>query len=32
MVEPLAWVQSLLFAQRLRLVQLPDDPIVVIGY
>ena len=32
LVEPLAWVQSLLFAQRLQLVQLPDDPIVVIGH
>ena len=32
LVEPLAWMQSLLFAQRLQLVQLPDDPIVVIGH
>ena len=32
LVEPLAWMQSLLFTQRLQLVQLPDDPIVVIGH
>ncbi len=32
LVEPLAWVQSLLFAQRLQRLQLPDDPIVVIGH
>ena len=32
MVEPLAWLQSLLFDQHLRRVQLPDDPIVVIGH
>lgn len=32
LVEPLAWMQSLLFAQRLQRVQLPDDPIVVIGH
>ena len=32
LVEPLAWVQSLLFAQRLQRVQLPDDPIVIIGH
>lgn len=31
LVEPLAWLQSLLYAQRLRRVQLPDDPIVIIG-
>ena len=32
LVEPLAWLQSLLFARRLRRLQLPDDPIVVIGH
>ena len=32
LVEPLAWMQSLLFAQRLQRVHLPDDPIVVIGH
>ena len=32
MVEPLAWLQSLLFAQQLGRVQLPDDPIVIIGH
>ena len=32
LVEPLAWLQSLLFAQRLQRVQLPDDPIVIIGH
>ena len=32
LVEPLAWMQSLLFAQRLQRVQLPDDSIVVIGH
>ena len=32
LVEPLAWLQSLLYAQRLRRVQLPDDPIVIIGH
>jgi len=32
LVEPLAWVQSLLFAQRLQRVQLPDDPILIIGH
>ena len=32
LVEPLAWMQSLLFTQRLQRVQLPDDPIVVIGH
>ena len=31
-VEPLAWVQSWLFARRLQKVELPDDPIVVIGH
>ena len=32
MVEPLAWVQSWLFARRLHKAELPDDPIVVIGH
>ena len=32
LVEPLAWLQSLLFSRRLRQLQLPDDPIVVIGH
>jgi hypothetical protein len=32
LVEPLAWLQSLLFARRLRRLQLPDDLIVVIGH
>jgi len=32
LVEPLAWLQSLLFTRRLRRLQLPDDPIVVIGH
>ena len=32
LVELLAWMQSLLFTQRLQRVQLPDDPIVVIGH
>ena len=27
LVEPLAWLQALLFARRLRRLQLPDDPI-----
>ena len=31
-VEPLAWLQSLLLARRLQKAQLPDDPIVVIGH
>ena len=30
MVEP--WLQSLLYVEYLRRVQLPDDPIMVIGY
>ncbi len=32
LVEPLAWVQSLVFGRRLQSLQLPDDPIVVIGH
>ena len=32
LVELLAWMQSLLFTQCLQRVQLPDDPIVVIGH
>ena len=32
LVEPLAWMQSLLFAQRPRRLQLPDDPILAIGH
>ena len=32
LVEPLAWPQSLLLTQRLRRVQLLDDPIVIIGH
>lgn len=31
-VEPLAWLQSWLFARRLQTAELPDDPIVVIGH
>ena len=31
-VEPLAWLQSCLFARRLNKAELPDDPIVVIGH
>lgn len=32
LVEPLAWVQSLLIRRQLRARQLPPDPIVVIGH
>ena len=32
LVEPLAWLQSRLWARRLRKAELPDDPIVVIGH
>ena len=32
LVEPLAWIQSWLFARRLHKAELPDDPIVVIGH
>ena len=32
MVEPLAWLQSWLWARRLRKAELPDDSIVVIGH
>ena len=32
LVETLAWLQSLLLTQRLRRVQLPDDPIVINGH
>ena len=32
LVEPLAWLQSWLWACRLRKAELPDDPIVVIGH
>ena len=32
MVEPLAWLQSLLLRRQLRAGQLPPDPIVVIGH
>ncbi|QNI63914.1 sulfotransferase [Synechococcus sp. A15-44] len=31
-VEPMAWLQSCLFARRLHKAELPDDPIVVIGH
>jgi len=30
LVEPLAWLQSWLWARRLRKAELPDDPIVVV--
>ena len=32
LVEPLAWLQTLLFQQRLRRSKLPPDPVVVIGH
>ena len=32
MVEPLAWLQSLLIRRQLRVGQLPPEPIVVIGH
>ena len=32
MVEPLAWLQSLLIRPQLRERQLPPDPIVVLGH
>lgn len=32
LIEPLAWLQSVLWSQRLKRVQLPQDPIVVIGH
>ena len=32
MMEPLAWLQSLLLRRQLRAGQLPPDPIVVIGH
>ena len=32
LVEPLAWLQSWLWARPLRKAELPDDPIVVIGH
>ncbi len=32
LVEPLAWLQSLLFQRRLRQIQLPQDPVLVIGH
>ena len=32
LVEPLAWLQTLLFQRRLRQIQLPQDPVLVIGY
>lgn len=31
-VEPLAWLQSLVYSQQLNRVVLPSDPIVVIGH
>ena len=31
-VEPLAWLQSLLIRRQLRALRLPPDPIVVIGH
>ena len=31
-VEPLAWLQSLLYRRKLAGLKLPDDPIVVIGH
>ena len=32
LIEPLAWLQTVLWSQRLKRVQLPQDPIVVIGH
>ena len=32
LVEPLAWLQSLLLRRRLRRLVLPPDPLVVIGH
>ena len=32
LVEPLAWLQPLLFQRRLRQIPLPHDPLVVIGH
>ena len=32
LVEPLAWLQSCLLSRRIRRVQLPEAPIVVIGH
>ena len=32
LVEPLAWLQTLLFQQRLRRSKLPPDPVLVIGH
>ena len=32
LVEPLAWLQTLLFQRRLRQIQLPQDPVLVIGH
>ena len=30
--EPMAWMQSLVFERRLKRLQLPSDPVVVIGH
>ena len=30
--EPMAWLQSLVFERRLKQLQLPSDPVVVIGH
>ena len=29
--EPLSWLQQLIYSQRLQQLQIPDDPVVVIG-
>ena len=31
-VQPLAWLQSLLYGRALRQVELPSDPVIVIGH
>lgn len=31
-VEPLAWLQALLYGRALRQVDLPSDPVIVIGH
>ena len=31
-VQPLAWLQSLLYSRALRQVELPSDPVIVIGH
>ena len=30
--EPLSWLQQLIYSQRLQQLQIPDDPVVVIGH